>query len=129
MAPSGADAEADDVADAESGSQSGDGAAPQEVLAAMHEQRRKLPKLDTFVAKRDFAGAIALLEFAQNTSAQVTAQSSLWLAYCAFHSGDYERARQVSVARSRSFTFHPPREKPPPHISAVHDPTEGARSG
>ena len=59
--------------------------------AAAAKTERKKPELDKFVSTYDFSGALALLEF--NISAKdVTDKTWLWLGYCAFHLGDYERA-------------------------------------
>ena len=53
--------------------------------------KKQLPKLDDFLAKRDYMGALSLLEFQRN-SGQANEQTDLWIGYCAFHVGDYKRA-------------------------------------
>ena len=53
--------------------------------------KKQLPKLDDFLSKRDYMGAMSLLEFQRN-SGQGTDQTDLWIGYCAFHVGDYKRA-------------------------------------
>ena len=46
--------------------------------------------------RRDYTGAINLLKFKQNTKKADT-YSALWLAYAAFHNGDYQTARKVRI--------------------------------
>jgi hypothetical protein len=53
--------------------------------------KKQLPKLDEFLGKRDYMGAISLLEFHRN-SGQGDEMTDLWLGYCAFHVGDYKRS-------------------------------------
>ena len=53
--------------------------------------KKQLPKLDDFLKKRDYMGAISLLEFQRN-SGQGDEITDLWIGYCAFHVGDYKRA-------------------------------------
>ena len=52
--------------------------------------------------KRDYTGAITLLRFQKNTS-KIDPLANQWLAYAAFHNGDFEVARKVS----QSFMFSP----------------------
>ncbi|KAG7164115.1 Intraflagellar transport protein 56-like [Homarus americanus] len=53
--------------------------------------KKVLPKLDDFLKKRDFTGAITLLEF-QRSSGNTNELNDQWIGYCAFHLGDYKRA-------------------------------------
>ena len=53
--------------------------------------KKQLPKLEDFLSKRDYMGAISLLEFQRN-SGQGDENTDLWIGYCAFHVGDYKRA-------------------------------------
>eukprot|EP00519_Triparma_laevis_P002247 CAMPEP_0182499744 /NCGR_PEP_ID=MMETSP1321-20130603/7927_1 /TAXON_ID=91990 /ORGANISM="Bolidomonas sp., Strain RCC1657" /LENGTH=556 /DNA_ID=CAMNT_0024703985 /DNA_START=70 /DNA_END=1736 /DNA_ORIENTATION=- len=60
----------------------------------------KVPSLQDFLGKRDFTGALALLEFKrrnggddEETEGEV--QTLMWIGYCAFHLGKYERAQEV----------------------------------
>ena len=48
-------------------------------------QVEKLPTLQDYIKKRDWIGAVALLESERNLNIQV--ENSLWLAYCYFHMG------------------------------------------
>lgn len=53
--------------------------------------KKELPKLEEFLAKRDYTGALTLLEF-QRSCGKVNLITDLWIAYSAFHLGDYKRA-------------------------------------
>ncbi|KAK4304383.1 hypothetical protein Pmani_023666 [Petrolisthes manimaculis] len=53
--------------------------------------KKTLPKLEDFLKKRDFTGAITLLEFERN-SGNSDNQTDQWIGYCAFHLGDYKTA-------------------------------------
>ena len=53
--------------------------------------KKQLPKLEDFLTKRDYMGALSLLEFQRN-SGQGNQETNLWIGYCAFHVGDYKRA-------------------------------------
>ncbi|XP_032665164.1 intraflagellar transport protein 56 isoform X1 [Odontomachus brunneus] len=55
--------------------------------------RKEIPKLEEFLEKRDYTGALTLLEF--NSSTGSSLESDLWIGYCAFHLGDYKRAVTV----------------------------------
>ncbi|XP_043217997.1 intraflagellar transport protein 56-like [Amphibalanus amphitrite] len=57
------------------------------------KRKKQLPKLEEFLANRDYTGAITLLEFHRN-SEQGSSDVDQWIAYCAFHNGDYKRAAQ-----------------------------------
>ena len=52
---------------------------------------KQLPRLEDFLSRRDYAGAMSLLEFNRN-SGRGSETVDLWLGYCAFHMGDYKRA-------------------------------------
>jgi hypothetical protein len=59
-----------------------------------------LPSLEDCVRERDYAGALAILDFerktaASGTSAEEALERRLWVGYCAFHAGDYEQAQEV----------------------------------
>ncbi|XP_077260127.1 tetratricopeptide repeat domain 26 isoform X1 [Temnothorax americanus] len=55
--------------------------------------RKQIPKLEEFLEKRDYTGALTLLEFNSGTSSSL--ETDLWMGYCAFHLGDYKRAATV----------------------------------
>jgi intraflagellar transport protein 56 len=52
---------------------------------------KKVPALEDFLERRDYTGAMALLEF-NRQSGKGGEEGDLWLGYCAFHLGDYKRA-------------------------------------
>ncbi|CAG5118132.1 unnamed protein product, partial [Candidula unifasciata] len=52
---------------------------------------KKLPTVEEFLEMRDYTGAITLLEFSRN-SGKGNGETDMWIAYCAFHLGDYKRA-------------------------------------
>lgn len=53
-----------------------------------------MPELEDFVAKCDWAGALALLDF-RRRSGEESETTLSWLAYCAFHMGDYAKALEM----------------------------------
>ena len=55
-----------------------------------------LPTLEGLLSNRDYTGAITLLKF-QKSTGTADIGTGLWLAYAAFHNGDYETARKVSL--------------------------------
>eukprot|EP01135_Chromosphaera_perkinsii_P009978 Nk52_evm13s1992 gene=Nk52_evmTU13s1992 len=59
--------------------------------AVSAKKEKKAPKLEEFLEARDYAGATTLLEFKRN-SGTVTEEATLWIAYCAFHLGEYQKA-------------------------------------
>lgn len=55
----------------------------------------QLPNFEEYVRARDYAGALAILEFTrrvERVDGRTTLERLLWRAYCAFHGGDYELA-------------------------------------
>jgi intraflagellar transport protein 56 len=53
----------------------------------------KEPKLEDYIKKRDYTGAIALLEFQIQTGDE-DPEKHEWLGYCAFHMGEYRKAME-----------------------------------
>lgn len=51
----------------------------------------KKPELEEFIKNRDYTGALALLEFYRNTEDEIN-NTILWIAYCSFHLGIYDKA-------------------------------------
>ena len=62
-----------------------------ETSAAVLQAQKKIPTLEKFLTDRDYIGAISLLDFQRN-SGKGSANVNLWLAYSAFHAGEYKRA-------------------------------------
>ncbi|ESO84728.1 hypothetical protein LOTGIDRAFT_221830 [Lottia gigantea] len=56
-------------------------------------KKKKVPKYEDFLDARDYTGAITLLEF-NRASGKGNEETDLWIAYCAFHLGDYKRAME-----------------------------------
>lgn len=55
----------------------------------------KLPQLEEYINKRDYTGALTLLEFnkrSDDSDANALQQTLMWIGYCAFHIGDFQRA-------------------------------------
>eukprot|EP01028_Stygiella_incarcerata_P004741 TRINITY_DN2060_c0_g1_i1.p1 TRINITY_DN2060_c0_g1~~TRINITY_DN2060_c0_g1_i1.p1 ORF type:complete len:554 (+),score=117.21 TRINITY_DN2060_c0_g1_i1:117-1778(+) len=64
--------------------------------SAPKDKQAAAPSLDSFLEKRDYTGALSLLEF--NRQAGIVDErypTSPWLAFCAFHLGDYKRASDI----------------------------------
>jgi intraflagellar transport protein 56 len=53
------------------------------------------PSLDEFLAKRDYTGALALLEFKLKCQDGDTKDLLMWIGYCAFHLGNFRRAEDA----------------------------------
>jgi len=58
---------------------------------AMLGQKKNVPTLDEFLSKRDYVGAISLLDFNRN-SGKGGDDTDMWLGYAAFHASDHKRA-------------------------------------
>lgn len=65
---------------------------PKKKQEIQDKQKKKLPELEDFISKRDYSGAIALLEFLRN-SGQPLPSTEQWIGFCAFHMGDVPRAK------------------------------------
>ena len=77
-------------------------AKPADVDSGLKERERSkekakdlLPTLDALLEKRDYTGAITLLRF-QRSSGKIEPHTGQWLAYAAFHNGDFQTARKVT---------------------------------
>ncbi|KAK7112857.1 intraflagellar transport protein 56-like isoform X2 [Littorina saxatilis] len=68
----------------------GPGAGPQ---AKDPKKKKALPKVEDFLDARDYTGAITLLEFSR-ASGKGNEETDMWIAFCAFHLGDYKRAME-----------------------------------
>ncbi|KAF5287512.1 hypothetical protein FQA39_LY04140 [Lamprigera yunnana] len=53
---------------------------------------KNVPQFEEFLTKRDYTGAITLLEFHHQED---NLEIDLWMAYCAFHLGDYKKALDI----------------------------------
>jgi intraflagellar transport protein 56 len=54
----------------------------------------KTPQMDDMVKKRDYTGAVALLEFMKHSD-DAEKDTLAWIGYCAFHMGDYKKALEA----------------------------------
>jgi len=68
----------------------GPGSAP---TAKQKEKKKKLPKAEDLLNNRDYTGAQTMLEFNRNNG-KSEPETDLWIAYSAFHLGDYKRAME-----------------------------------
>ncbi|KAJ8897265.1 hypothetical protein PR048_002611 [Dryococelus australis] len=68
---------------------------------------KQVPKLEEFLAARDYTGALTILEFGGSKG---NVETDLWIGYCAFHLGDYKRAMSVYEALSHA-------KNPPPEVA------------
>lgn len=56
----------------------------------------------SFHQSRDFTGAVTLLEFNRRSGEDDTLEDTLmWLGYCAFHLGNYQRAIEAYQVRRK----------------------------
>jgi intraflagellar transport protein 56 len=53
------------------------------------------PSLEEFIVKRDYTGALTLLEFRLKCQDGDAKDLLLWIGYCAFHIGNYKRAEEA----------------------------------
>eukprot|EP01060_Flectonema_neradi_P012302 TRINITY_DN19169_c0_g2_i1.p1 TRINITY_DN19169_c0_g2~~TRINITY_DN19169_c0_g2_i1.p1 ORF type:complete len:561 (+),score=85.70 TRINITY_DN19169_c0_g2_i1:80-1762(+) len=72
------------------------GAAPVVGTNKKNVETSRTKQLEDYIASRDFTGAVALLEFHKQQGMTIEGyQVNPWLAYCAFHLGDYNKALEV----------------------------------
>jgi hypothetical protein len=67
--------------------------------ALKERAQKKKPTLDEFLDKRDWSGALGLLQFERNSQNGEYDVETLvmWMAYSAFHLGDYKKAANVMI--------------------------------
>lgn len=63
----------------------------QDTAAKKQADEKKKPKLADFIQKRDYTGALVLLDFMQH-SGETDANTLPWQGFCAFHLGEYQKA-------------------------------------
>ncbi|KAH8036455.1 hypothetical protein HPB51_000577 [Rhipicephalus microplus] len=95
-----------------SGSASGsaDGLKPERQREQKSAESR-LPTLEEFLEKRDFTGAMALLEFTGTSSSSSQSsrlEAALWTAYCAFHLGQHRQAMRIYQELMADKSMPPP---------------------
>jgi len=63
--------------------------------AANPKNAKGQPALEDFILKRDYTGALTLLEFRLKCQDGDAKDLLLWIGYCAFHIGNYKRAEDA----------------------------------
>lgn len=75
-------------------------------LGAQNQQssgRKQVPKVEDFLATRDYTGALTVLEFGVGKG---NVETDMWIGYCSFHLGDYKKAMSVYEALSHNKNAH-----------------------
>ncbi|KAJ3065185.1 Intraflagellar transport protein 56, partial [Podochytrium sp. JEL0797] len=67
---------------------------PPAANASTLDKKRKVPKLEHFIAARDYTGAITILEFSKAIG-KFDYDTQLWLGYTNFHLGDYRKSMEL----------------------------------
>lgn len=70
-------------------------AKPKKVAAGKSKNAKGQPSFDEFVEKRDYTGALALLEYKLKCQEGDVKELLLWIGYCSFHLGNYKRAEEA----------------------------------
>ncbi|XP_077980438.1 intraflagellar transport protein 56-like [Glandiceps talaboti] len=69
-------------------------------------KKKKIPKVDDFLEARDYTGAITLLEFTRS-SGKSNEETDMWIAYCAFHLGEYKKSMEEYEKLTKNEACHP----------------------
>ncbi|CAG10786.1 unnamed protein product, partial [Tetraodon nigroviridis] len=69
------------------------GGSPTSIGDKNKKNKATLPQLEEYLQKRDYLGALTLLEFKKSIGEEQQL-ADLWTGYCAFHLGDYRRAME-----------------------------------
>ena len=77
----------------------------QAVLPNVQRKEQQLPKLQSFIDDNDFVGALTFLELQR--SAAFDEKLLLWLAYAAYHAGEYKKALEAYSELMRSPSYNP----------------------
>lgn len=73
---------------------------------AKEKEKKDLPKLEDFLQARDYSGAMTLIEFERHTGKR-SDDNDAWMAYSAFHLGDYKRAMEEYEKITKAGGCHP----------------------
>ncbi len=78
-----------------------------EAAESRESSAKTLPKLDDLLQKRDFTGALTLVEFQQNPE-KSDLETLEWIGYISFHLGDYVKAYKVykDIANKKKDTVY-----------------------
>ncbi|XP_021938675.1 intraflagellar transport protein 56 isoform X2 [Zootermopsis nevadensis] len=71
------------------------------------QSQKQVPKVEDFLATRDYTGALTVLEFGGGKG---NVETEMWIGYCSFHLGDYKKA--MSVYEALSHNKNPPEDVP-----------------
>ena len=81
---------------------------------AVRSGKSKVPSMSDFVRSRDFSGALALLDFDRRGSPGDSSSDDvltlMWVGYCAFHLGKYDRAQEAYIEIMAGGSGKPPME-------------------
>ena len=78
--------------------------------SSVASKSNKSPELADFIAKRDYSGAVALLDF-QRQAGDESDDTLKWLAYACVHSGDFRKALEMYELLEKE-SEDPPEELP-----------------
>lgn len=67
------------------------------------KSNKNQPQLEDFLIKRDYTGALALLEFKLKCQDGDIKDLYMWIGYCAFHLGNFKRAEEVYLQLLESY--------------------------
>jgi len=79
--------------------------------------KKKLPTLPDFINARDYTGAAVLLEF-ERAGGRNDYDTMMWQAYCYFHNGEHDKARDVYRELQEWERKVPPADGGNPHLPA-----------
>lgn len=68
---------------------------PKKTVASKTKAAKNTPNLDDLLKARDYTGALALLEFKLKCNDGDSKDNLLWIAYAAFHLGNFERVEKA----------------------------------
>ena len=73
---------------------------PKDAAKDSVKKRKEVPTLHTYLDRRDYVGAITLLEFTKNTGSPLK-ETEEWLGYCNFHLGNVQKAYGIYLDVAR----------------------------
>ncbi|TPX36262.1 hypothetical protein SmJEL517_g01665 [Synchytrium microbalum] len=81
-------------------------ASKNEAILRNNNADKKIPRLDSLIASRDYTGALTLLEF-QRASGKTDEDTLLWIGYSAFHLGDHTKASEIYLELTKDKACDP----------------------
>ena len=76
-------------------------------------------KRDEYVGKRDWQGALTLLDFQRQAGGESDVESLAWVGYCAAHAGDYKRAIDAYTSVVRQHAANGGASEHPAHLNVA----------